>query len=140
MKSGKINTYLNDRLTHLLNEHGPKDEGERGLADKLNYIIPAWHEIMREEKARLTSLLSPAEWICVQACTISHSFAMEDGGAMEADLGGSVLACVEDTLDSELAMDDASAVQASTITKLQGLSNAQQLALVWMLIRARRRM
>lgn len=139
METGKTTTYINPRLAGLLDEHGPQDDGARGLADKLNYILPAWDKILREEKARWRALLTREEWLVCQSCTLSHAFAMEMGGPLDLDLSGAVLACVADTLDSELAMDDAAKWRASTIAKLQGATLAAQLALVWMLVRERNR-
>jgi len=139
MKPGKTSLYLTERLANLLDSHGPAgDEGERNLGEKLGYIVPGWDAILRDEKARWKTTLTREEWIVCQSCTISHSFSMDDGGPVEIDLG-CVLACVEDTLDSEICMDDASKWRASTITKLRGASNAAQLALVWMLLRERKR-
>ena len=138
MKQGKINTYINEQLANLLNEHGPKEgHSDRFLADKLNYIIKGWDAILRDEKRRWRDILRKEEWFVLQACTISHSFAMEDGGIFERDFGA-VLACVSDTLDSEIAMDDAARWRASTIDKIKGAAKAQDMALVWMLIRSRR--
>lgn len=139
MKTGATNTYINERLANLLDEHGPDGDGNRVLADKLNYIVPGWDRILREEKARWKQLLTREEWLVCQSCTWSHQFAMEAGGPVETDLSGAVLACVEDTLDSEIMMDDAPKWRASTIEKLRGASTAAQLALVWMLLRERKR-
>lgn len=138
MKQGKVNTYLNERLAALLDAHGPESDAEsdRGLADKLNYIIPGWDAVLRDEKKRWRASLSDQEWIVVQSCTMSHAFAMECGGPVEQDIGA-ILMCAEDTLDSELAMDDAAIWRASTIKKLRGATVASDLALVWMLIRER---
>lgn len=140
MQPGKATTYINDRLANLLAEHGPTDDGARGLADKLNYIIPAWDKVLREEKARWTALLTREEWSVVLQCTLSHAFAMDTGAPFDLDLSGAILACVEDTQDSEIMMDDAATWRASTITKLRGATLAAQLALVWMVIRERARM
>lgn len=139
MKTGATNTYINERLANLLDGHGPGGDGNRVLAEKLNYIIPGWDKILREEKARWKATLAHEEWIVCQSCTWSHGFAMETGGPVETDLSGAVLACVEDTLDSEIMMDDAGKWRSSTIEKLRGASSAAQLALVWMLLRERKR-
>ena len=139
METGKITTYINPSLASLLDNHGPQDDGARGLADKLNYIVPGWDKILRDEKARWRALLTREEWIFCQAATISHAFAMEMGGPLDLDLSGAVLACVADTLSEEIAMDDAEKWRQSTIAKLQGATLAAQLALVWMLIRERNR-
>ena len=139
MEPGKTTTYINPRLANLLDEHGPTDEGARGLAEKLNYIVPGWDKVLRDEKARWRALLTKEEWIVLQACTISHAFAMESGGPIDLDLSESVLACVADTLDTEIAMDNAEKWRASTIEKIKGATVAAQLALVWMLIRERNR-
>ena len=138
MKKGKINTYLTDRLANLLNAHGPQDAGERGLAGKLKYIVPAWDAILRDEKKRWRASLDAQEWFVLQSCTISHSFAMEYGGAWETDVGA-ILACVEDMLGSELCMDNPEKWRSSTVAKLRGASVSSDLALVWMLLRERKR-
>jgi hypothetical protein len=137
MKSGKTSLYLSDRLANLLDAHGPTgNEGERNLGEKLGYIVTGWDRILRDEKNRWG--LTREEWFVCQSCTVSHSFSMENGGPVDIDVGA-VLACVEDTLDSEIMLDDAPKWRDSTIQKLRGASVAAQLALVWMLIRERNR-
>ena len=139
MKHGKTSIYLTERIANLLDGHGPEGaETERNIGEKIGYILPGWDAILRDEKARWRNSLSPEEWIVCQSCTIGHLFSMESGGPVEVDVG-SVLASVEDTLDSEIAMDDAKKWRESTIQKLQGATIAAQLALVWMLIRERNR-
>ena len=140
MKHGKTSIYLTERIANLLDGHGPEGaETERNIGEKIGYILPGWDAILRDEKARWRNSLSPEEWIVCQACTISHAFAMESGGPIDLDLSESVLACVADTLDTEIAMDNAEKWRASTIEKIKGATVAAQLALVWMLIRERNR-
>lgn len=137
MKPGKTSIYLGERMAKLLDAHGPTgNEGERNLGEKLSYIVDGWDRIMRDEKSRWN--LTREEWIVCQSCTISHWFSMEGGGPVELDVGA-VLACVEDTLDSEIMLENAAKWRESTILKLQKASTVAQLALVWMLIRERKR-
>lgn len=138
MKPGQTTTYINDRLAGLLEEHGPDAGGDRRqLAEKLNYLVAAWDAIMRDEKARWKEHLSRDEWEVVLQCCWSHAFAMEQGGPYEADLSGAILACVQDALPSEITLDGADALLASTATKLRDASAAAQFALAWMVIRER---
>lgn len=139
MKTGTVTTYLTDRMGALLDEHGPSPDGNRVLAEKLGYIVPGWDAILRDEKARWRERLTREEWFVCQAATLSHAFSMETGGLVHDDASGAVLACVEDTQDSDLEMADAARWRASTIDKLRGATVAAQLALVWMLIRERGR-
>lgn len=141
MKSGPCNTYLTERIASLLDAHGPDadEDSSRGLAEKLKYIVPAWDAVLRDEKRRWRELLKDEDWFVLLSCTLSHAFAMEVGGPPETDLGA-ILACVEDTLDSELAMDDPAKWRKSALSKLAGVTHAQDLALVWMLVRERKRL
>lgn len=138
MKTGRTTTYINERLANLLDAHGPTGEGERNLADKLGYIIPGWDRVLRDEAAKWRKTLSKPEWHLLQAATISHAFAMDVGGPLEDDLG-SVLLCVQDSEPDELGIADAAMHQASVSLLLEQASTAAQLALVWMLLRERRR-
>jgi hypothetical protein len=138
MKPGKITIYVNEQLANHLNGWGLEDSTGRGIADVLNYITPALDGIMRDEKGWWRKRLTSEEWFVCQSCTVSRAFAMDSGGAWSMDIGA-VLACVEDTLDSKLCMDDAVKWRKSTIDKLLGTSVSHDLALVWMLIRERKR-
>lgn len=138
MQAGKINTYVNERLANLLETHGPSSDGTRVLAEKLNYIVPGWDRILRDEAAKWRKTLSKAEWHVLQAATISHAFAMDVGGPVEDDLG-SVLLCVQDSTPDDLGIADAVMHQASVSLALEQASTASQLALVWMLLRERKR-
>lgn len=140
MRPGQTTTYINDRLANLLDEHGPhllSDDGKRQLAEKLNYLVAAWDAILRDEKARWKALLSRDEWEVVLQCCWSHAFAMEQGGPYEADLSGAILACVQDTLPSDITLDGADVLLASTAAKLRDATVAAQFALAWMVIRER---
>lgn len=138
MKTGRMTTYINPRLGGLLAGHGPATAGARQLAEKLAYLVPGWDRILRDEAARWRALLAREEWQVCQEATVSHAFAMDVGGTPDLDLGA-VLACVEDILDGELSLPDAARWRESTAAKLRGASVAAQLALVWMLLRERRR-
>ena len=137
MPGRKTSIYLSERMTNLLAAHGPQPEcSQRNVAEKLGYIVRAYDAILRDEKKRIG--LAPGEWAVLLECCWSHSFSMEDGGAMEQDLDA-CLACAEDTLDSELTTPDGGLHRRALVEKLRGFSVAQHIALAWMVIRERKR-
>jgi len=139
MKPGKTSLYLTDRIANLLDAHGPSGtDGERNLGEKLGYIVPGWDRILRAEASTWRESLTRDEWILAQAVTISHAFAMEVGGPVEDDLG-SVLLCLEDTNAQDIEDQSLWPAVATLLPKLRSASTAAQLALVWMLLRERKR-
>ena len=128
--------FADDRLEKLLAHHGPQQDGsKRKTAGKLGYIVRAYDAILRDEKKRMS--LAHGEWSVLLECCWSHSFSMEDGGAMEQDLDA-CQACVEDTLDSELTTEDGGSHRRALLEKMKAFGASQHIALAWMVIRERK--
>lgn len=126
MKVGATNTYINARLGALLDAHGPRGEIARPLSAKLNYIMPAWDAIVRQEAERWTKKLSPAdlEWLRHECREHLRPINGGLGAADAAAMIGSVLA----------ANASASEAMVAGIQKHFGKATiAEKVALVWLL-------
>lgn len=132
MPGKRTSVYMSDRMSNLLAAHGPAPtRTERNLAAKLDYITRAYDAILRDAKRRWD--LTDREWDVLFGCCKDHKFAMDIGGDALDDVGA-CLARVEalpDDLDS--------LTRSALLGKLKSATAAQSLALVWMVIRERKR-
>lgn len=126
MKVGATNTYINAGLAALLEVHGPQEAGARPLSAKLNYIMPAWDAILREEEVRWRKALMDFELSWLLALGRSSLGSLE---AMPS--AGAAVNALTDALARASEAGEREA--APILVRVQKASTAARIALVWMI-------
>lgn len=126
MKVGATNTYINAGLAALLEVHGPQEAGARPLSAKLNYILPAWDAVLREEEARWRKALMDFELAWLRALGRSSL-----GGLEAMPSAGAAVNALTDALAR--ASEAGDKVAAPILVRVQKASTAARISLVWMI-------
>lgn len=127
MKIGATNTYINAGLAGLLEAHGPQgDDLGRPLSAKLNWIMLAWDQSMRDEVERWRKKLADYEMAWLRRECGEKMLAVDKGLPAEAAVN-----VIKDTLLRAVEAGDL--VAPAILLHVQKATVAARVALVWTL-------